>query len=115
MLESADDVISVPLRYEKARDHVTEFVVPTCSYRMGVAQIGYGAAVIGGSIAYIIEVCGYGAAVIGGSFAYIIEVCGYGAAVIGGSFAYVIEVWVWVWVGVWVRGGGYRWVICLRY
>lgn len=34
-------------QYQLNAGRIHEFIVPTCSYRMGVANMGYGAAVIG--------------------------------------------------------------------
>lgn len=40
-------------RFQLFNDIVNEVVVPTCSYRMGTLQMGYGAAVIGKIIFYL--------------------------------------------------------------
>lgn len=34
-------------RFQSSKSHTNEILVPTCSYRMGVQNIGYGLAVIG--------------------------------------------------------------------
>lgn len=45
--KTAYKVHTFDLGYHKDTDELLEIVIPTCSYRMGVPEIGYGFAVIG--------------------------------------------------------------------
>lgn len=45
--KTAYKVHNFDLRYHKDTQELLEIVIPTCSYRMGVSDIGYGFAVIG--------------------------------------------------------------------
>ena len=47
------------LQYESLGDLLHEIAVPTCSYRMGKEDVGYGAAVIGNYSQVLCHFCNY--------------------------------------------------------